>query len=127
MVTIAWNPFESPMLDALPKGRKFDAEYEPDNILIALVPLHPRGEETCHSCRQCKSPYGSKVYRLCAENGLPPAWPHFAPSAFLLFGHVTHYLQGMVLALCEELLAVIREMVTDIPKETLPHVFNHWM
>jgi hypothetical protein len=41
MVTMAWNPLEFHMLDALPTGGTFDAEHDRDNIVTALVPLPP--------------------------------------------------------------------------------------
>jgi hypothetical protein len=41
MVTIAWNPLESRMLDALQKGMTFDAKYYHENRLTALVHLCP--------------------------------------------------------------------------------------
>jgi hypothetical protein len=41
MVTIAWNPLVFHLLDALPKGNTFNAEYSPVNILTELLPLRP--------------------------------------------------------------------------------------
>jgi hypothetical protein len=43
MVTIPWNSLGFRVLDALPKGTTFDAEYCPDNSLTALDSLHPEG------------------------------------------------------------------------------------
>jgi hypothetical protein len=39
MLTIAWNPLELHLLDALLKGRTFNAECYCDNILTALLQL----------------------------------------------------------------------------------------
>jgi hypothetical protein len=65
-VTIAWNLLAFHALEALPKGKTFDVEYYRHNILTALVSL--RQEETCYSCRECKGPSDSKVYRpLCRK------------------------------------------------------------
>jgi hypothetical protein len=50
-----------------------------------------------------------------------------APSDLFLFGHVKHCLQGMAFASQEEIFTAIGEILTDIPKETLHHVFDHWM
>jgi hypothetical protein len=45
MVTIALNPLGFHVLDVLPKGRTFDAEYYRDNTLTALVSVRPEGGE----------------------------------------------------------------------------------
>jgi hypothetical protein len=42
MVTIAWNPLGFHLLDALPKGNTFNAEYYRINILTELLPLPPQ-------------------------------------------------------------------------------------
>jgi hypothetical protein len=44
MVTIAWNPLGFHLLDALPKGNTFNAEYYPAIILTDLLPLHPQAD-----------------------------------------------------------------------------------
>jgi hypothetical protein len=44
MMTIAWNPFELYLVESIPRGRAFNAEYYCDNILIALIPLCPEDE-----------------------------------------------------------------------------------
>jgi hypothetical protein len=44
MATIAWNPLGFPLIVALPKGRTFNAEYYPDNILAALTQLQPEDD-----------------------------------------------------------------------------------
>jgi hypothetical protein len=45
----------------------------------------------------------------------------------LLFGYVKHRLQEIVFPLGEELLAGIREVLGEIPLETLAHVFDYCM
>jgi hypothetical protein len=42
MVTIAWNPSEFYLLDALPKGKTFDAECYRVNILTEVLSLRPQ-------------------------------------------------------------------------------------
>jgi hypothetical protein len=55
MVRIVWNPMGFHMLEALPKGRTFGAEYYRDNIPTALVSLRrERREKTYYPCRQGK-------------------------------------------------------------------------
>jgi hypothetical protein len=42
MVTIAWNPLGFHLLDVLPKGNTFKAEYCRATILTKLLPLRPQ-------------------------------------------------------------------------------------
>jgi hypothetical protein len=42
MVTIAWNAVGFHLVEALPTGRRFNAEYYPDNILTELIRLSHR-------------------------------------------------------------------------------------
>jgi hypothetical protein len=64
MVTIAWNPLGFHLVEALPKRRRFVAEYYRDNILTELIRLCPEageryvaihadnaGPHTAHKCR----------------------------------------------------------------------------
>jgi hypothetical protein len=53
--------------------------------------------------------------------------PDLGPSDFFLCGYVKHRLQGIVSASGEELLAGIREVLSEIRLETLIHVFEHWI
>jgi hypothetical protein len=41
MVTIAWNALGFPFVETLPKGRRFHAEYDRDNILTDFIRLLP--------------------------------------------------------------------------------------
>jgi transposase len=134
MVTIAWNVLGFRLVEALPKGRRFDGEYYRDNILTELIRLHPQaGERNLllhadnarpHTAQKCRT--------FCAENGLQlathqPYSPDLASSDFFLFGYVKDRLQGIVFASREELLAGIREVLDGISPGTLPRVFEHWM
>jgi hypothetical protein len=100
---IARNPLEFHLLDSLPNGRTFNAEYYRDNILSALPPVrsqtigrkvmtHPDNASP-HTSRKCTT--------FCAERGLrlaayPPHLPDLALSDFFFFGHVKHCLQGSI-------------------------------
>jgi hypothetical protein len=42
MVTITRNPLGFHLLDALPKGRIFNAEYDRNNILTPLLSVRPQ-------------------------------------------------------------------------------------
>jgi hypothetical protein len=45
MVTIAWNVLRFHLVEALPKGRRFNAEYYRDTILTQLIRLRPQAGE----------------------------------------------------------------------------------
>jgi hypothetical protein len=98
-------------------------------------PSAPRGEGgrtlIAHAENE-RAHTADKSIASCAENGMalaihPPYSPDRAPSDRFLFGHVKCCLQGIAFASYEELLVVIGEIVTDIPKETLHLLFGHWM
>jgi hypothetical protein len=55
-----------------------------------------------------------------------PYSPDLASSDFFFFGYVEHRLQGITFPSSEELLGGIREVLGEIPLETLAHLFDHW-
>jgi histone-lysine N-methyltransferase SETMAR len=57
----------------------------------------------------------------------PPYSPDLAPSAFYLFGHVKHQLQGHEFTEGAELVSAISEILTQIPTDTLVDVFDDKM
>jgi histone-lysine N-methyltransferase SETMAR len=133
-VTIAWNLLGFHVLDPLPKGRIFYAEYCRDHSLAALVALRTEAGGRRHvvHVNNAKAHTAQKWIAFCTEHGLrsathPAYSPDLAPSDFVLFGNVKNCLQGMVFALHKEALAAKCEIVTGIPKETLHRVFDHWM
>jgi transposase len=134
MVMIAWNLLGFLLFDSLPKGHTFGTEYYRDNILSALLPLHPQADGRKlmthaddagpHKSRKCTTFYAENDLRLTLY---PPNSPDLAPSDFFVFGHVKHRLQGTTFRSREELLEVISEIVTAIPPDILHGVFEHWM
>jgi hypothetical protein len=46
---------------------------------------------------------------------------------FFLFGHVKNRLQGIVFQSETEFLVGIKEVLDEIPVETLQRIFEHWM
>jgi transposase len=131
MATIAWNPLEFGLLDALPKSNTFNIEYYRVNILTELLPFHPQanggliihaGSARPHTARECQA--------FCEENPLrlavpTPYSPDLAPPDFFLFGHVKYCLHGILCPSREELLAAIHEIVEVIPRPTLEDLFWH--
>jgi hypothetical protein len=133
-VTIAWNALRLHLVEALPKARHFNGEYYRDNILTELIRLRPQAGER-NLVIYADNP-GAQIARksrtFCAENGLRltthrPYSPDLAPSDFYLFGYVKDRLQAMVFASRGELLAGIGGVLDEIPPETLPRVFKHWI
>jgi hypothetical protein len=64
MVTIAWNPLEFYLLDALPTGNTFNAEYHRVNILAELLPLR-------------RLMGGDSLFMLTTQGPTPPEMPSF--------------------------------------------------
>jgi hypothetical protein len=133
-VTIAWNPLEFHLLDALPKGNTFNAEYYHVNILTELLPLRPQvdGRRLVIHAGNARPRTARKYRNFCEENRLrlavyPPYSYDLAPSGFFLFGHIRHCLQRIVFPSREELHAAIHEIVGAIPPPTLEEGFRHWM
>jgi transposase len=122
------------LVEALPKVTRLNAEYYRDNSFTELIRLRPQAGErnlvihadnaSLHIAQKCRP--------VCPENGLwlarhPPYSPDLTPSDFFLFGYVKDRLEGIVFASREEFLARIREVLDEIPPETLPPVFEHWI
>jgi histone-lysine N-methyltransferase SETMAR len=109
-VTIVWNPLGFHLLDALPKGNTFDAEYYRINLLTELLPLRPQVDGTIPVIHadNARSHIARKFRAFCEENLLrlavqPVYSPDLAPSDFFLFGHIKHCLRGIAFPSREEL------------------------
>jgi histone-lysine N-methyltransferase SETMAR len=122
------------LVEVLPKGRGFNAEYYRDNILTKLIRFRPEAGESYliihadnarpHTTHKCRA--------FCAENGLrpvihPPDSPDLAPSDLFTFGYAEHRLQGIMFPSGDQLLTGIPEVLGEIPLATLAHVCDHWM
>jgi hypothetical protein len=57
----------------------------------------------------------------------PPHSPDLAPSAFYLFGHVKHQLQGYEFTEGAEFFLAISEILNQIPTDTLAELLDDWM
>jgi histone-lysine N-methyltransferase SETMAR len=92
MVTIVWNPQGFHLVDALPKGQKFKADYYIDRILQPLLESRSIGRGPCFIIHadNARSYTARKTFKFRRENGLEMA-PHrpysqdLAPSDFFLF------------------------------------------
>jgi hypothetical protein len=127
MVTVAWNPLGFHLLDTLPQGNTFNAEYHRVIILPWLLSLRPQvnGRRLITHADNAR-----KCLTFCKENRLRlPVHtvysPDLAPSDFFLFGQINHYPQGIAFRSREELLAAIHEIVGAILQPTLEGVFRY--
>jgi transposase len=132
-VIIAWNPLGFHLLDALPKGNTFNAEYDRSNILTERLPVRPSvdGKRLVIHADNARPRTARKWRAFYEENRLrlaihPPPSLDLAPSDFFLFGHIKHYLRGIVFSSPEELLAAIHAIVGAILRPTLEDVFRPW-
>jgi hypothetical protein len=116
------------------KGNTFNTEYCRVNLLTELLPLGPYvdGRRLAINADNARPHTARKGRAFCEENrlllgGHPPCSPDLALSAFFLFGHIKHCLQGIAFPSREELIATVHEIVAAIPRATMEEVFRHWM
>jgi hypothetical protein len=119
MATTACNPLGFHVLVLFLK-----AEHLMPSTMVTIFSLVIAENARPHS--------GQKRIAFCTETGLGlathrPYSPDLALSDFFLFGHVKYSLHAMAFASHEEFLTAIGEMMTDIPKEPLHPVFDHWI
>jgi hypothetical protein len=95
MVTVAWNPLGFHLLDSLPRVRTFNAEYYPDNILSALLPLRPQADGRKFMIHADKA----NPTRLANAELVVPKMPHDLPHTdrIRLISHcLTSFFSGML-------------------------------
>jgi histone-lysine N-methyltransferase SETMAR len=134
MVTIVWDPQCFHLVDALPKGQKFNANYYIDRILQLLLESRStgRGPGLIIHADNARSHTARKTFKFCRENRLeiaphPPYSPDLALSDFFLFGHVKHALEGAEFSSEETLLAAILRVLSDLTGDILRAVFAKWV
>jgi transposase len=130
MATIVWNPQSFHLINVLPKGQKFNANYYIDRILQSLLENRPTGPGPSliihadnarpHTARQ--------ILKICQENRLgitphPSYSPDLTLSDFFLFGHVNHAIERIGFPSEEILLAAIQSIVLDLTIDTLTAIF----
>jgi hypothetical protein len=72
MVTIAWNPLGFHLIEVLPKGMLFNAEYYRNNILAALIEFSPdpQNRPLVIHADNARPHTAKKCQKFCSENGL---------------------------------------------------------
>jgi hypothetical protein len=133
MLTIVWNTEGFHVVEIIPKGAKFDADYFCHSILRALVPDDGdvgRRKMVIHA--DTSRPHTALRTRpFMAENAIkpaphPPYSPDLAPSDFDLFGYVKGRLTGQMFESREDLFDAIIQILRSIPMEKLMEVFLEW-
>jgi hypothetical protein len=92
MLTVVWNPSGFHVLKTIPKGRKFNAQYDTNDILVAISDWRQQTEGTRHNKLWVHSdnarPHTAKMSRdyiglnRMKQAPHPPYSPDLAPSDF---------------------------------------------
>jgi histone-lysine N-methyltransferase SETMAR len=134
MVIIVWNPQGFHLVDRLPKGQKFNANYYIGRILQLFLESRStgRGSGFIIHADNARPNTARKTLKFCRENLLemaphPPYSPDLAPSDFFLFEHVKHVLEGAEFPSEETLLTAIQRVLSDLTGDTLRVVFAKWV
>jgi hypothetical protein len=125
------------ILKTIPKGRKFNAQYYTNDILVAMSDWRRQTGRTRPNKLWVYSdnarPHTAKMSRdYISLNRMkqaphPPYLPDLAPSDFFLFGYVKGKLMGHRAETPPELFVRIRVILAEIPGETLNAAFlNGW-
>ena len=136
LVSVFWNQNGFALVDGLPKGVTFTADYFINNILEKLTKRGTAfpdrdGRRLNLHFDKARPHISNKSIQYMELNGLnkvphPPYSPDIAPSDFFLFGYTKDKLQGCSFNTREELLDAIRQIWDEIQKETLREVFLEW-
>jgi hypothetical protein len=136
MLTVVWNPIGFHVLKALPKGRKFNAQYYTNDILVVISDWRrqPGGTRPNklwvhsdnarpHTAEHRENAKGLHQSQSNETGTSSPYSPDLAPSDFFLFGYVKRKLMEYRAETPSELLVRIWVILAEIPRETLNAVF----
>lgn len=136
MLSVFWNPNGIQVINWLPEGSTFNAQYYIDEILCPLSEMDGgfpdnEGRRLTVHADNAKPHTARKATRFFELSGLkkaphPPYSPDIAPSDFFLFGYVKEKLKGSSFETRYELFAEVQKILNEIPKETLENVFEEW-
>ena len=138
MITIFFSGSGFLLVDALPKGAKFNSDYFCDTILEGLKKeIHRRRPKMLFKniflhMDNAKPHLSIKSREKISSLGLsllkhPPYSPDLAPSDFWLFGFLKEKLKGSSFETREELVCSISKILTQIPKQVIFSVFINWI
>jgi histone-lysine N-methyltransferase SETMAR len=133
-MSIVWNSQGFHLVDAFPKGQKFNANYYIDRILQPLLESRSTGggPGLIIHADNARPHIARKTFKFCRENRLEmalhqPYSPDLAPSDFFLFEHVKNVLEGAEFPSDETFLVAIQRALSDLTGDTLRVVFAKWL
>lgn len=137
MITVMWSKSRFYVIELLDECQSFNSEYFMNHILKLLLiefkKTHKKSKKPILLHVDNARPHNSKkVDAFLRKNNIqrmphPPYSSDLAPSDFFLFGYVKGKLEGERFEEPEDLLFRIREIIAEIPIETLNNVFNEWI
>jgi histone-lysine N-methyltransferase SETMAR len=138
MLTIFWSPLGFPLVQLLPKGHHFDADYFCSQIIREIDRIRPT--ETAEDAKRRlvlhfdnASPHTSTATQefLHAHRMKraphPPFSPDLAPSDFYLFGKLKGALMGAEFADEQSLFDGVLRVLASISRDELEAVFAEWL
>jgi hypothetical protein len=139
MPTVVWNPIRFHVLKALPKGRKFNAQYYTNDILVAFSDWRRQTGQTggtrpnklwVHSDNA--RPHTAKMSRDYIglnrmEQALHPPIRHIWHPRTFSFLATSRKSDGYRAETPSEFLVRILVILAEIPRETLNAVLLEWM
>lgn len=137
MLTVFWSPIGFRIVEMLPHGEKFNADYFINCILKKIVDSNPKQSSNSSKRRVVlhmdnATPHRAKATQNFAQkNGLafsphPAFSPDLAPSDFYLFGKVKDAIKGMEFESEEDLLDEVIKVLSQISREELESVMDEW-
>lgn len=129
MITIFWNTHGAMLVEALPAGEKWTAQYFIDRVIEPITT-----SELFEASKKQKRPFiihmdNAPIHRAAAVSEVmeekliqrarhPPYSPDLAPSDFYLFGKLKSRLSGTEFRSSDEF--------AKIPRDELKRVFTEW-
>jgi hypothetical protein len=137
MLTIVWSPGAFHIVNFLPTGCKFNAQYSTNRMLLEISGWRRRSSGTrppklwVHADNvrphTAKVSMDDIVHNSIKRAPHSPSSPDLAPSDFFLFGYVKRKPMGYHAGSADDLFGRVLLILTEIPRGTLNGVFREWM
>ena len=136
MITVFWNPNQIVLVDALPKGDKFNSLYFTNNILENLTTFGcgfpaTNGKRLNVHVDNARPHTSKNTIRYMETHGMkkvphPAFSPDLAPCDFYLFGYVKKLLEGKSFDTRDEIFSEVSKILYGISQEELKFAFFNW-
>lgn len=137
MVSVFWNFTGFFVIEALPEGATYTADYVCSSVIPKLESVLLKQRPTLGLQRtklhwdNARPHVARQTLEHLAEKGVitlshPPYSPDISPSDFFLFGYLKHMIEGRHFSSEEELVAALCEICATISKEVLSNVLRGW-